>query len=365
MKVIVRNAELASAVAKVAKAINSKNLGSCLEGIKFSAKGDYLTLSATDTELAIEKTIVCETFMEGEALIPGKMINELVKNIDENEDVEIFVSDKRAKIVYGSSVTDFQCLEVEEFPLIKKDYKENSFDILQKDLKDLISKTAFACAQDQARPIYCGCLIEVEDDTISCVALDGYRMAYYKKKVLAVNGRIKAIIPQRTLQEIVKLGDNDNDVITVHLQDNFLMIELNGTIIVSRLLSGQFIDFKRLINTNYVTSFTVNSKDLKNCLDRASIVAKESRNVVYTSVKEGVFIINAQSESGQVNESLPINFEGNEIEISFNFKNIADILSVATCDFIKFGITDADKPCFITPISEEDLIYMILPIRRS
>lgn len=364
MKVIVRNSELSNAVAKVAKAINNKNLGSCLEGIKFSAKGDYLTLSATDNELAIEKTIPCETFMEGDALIPGKLINELVKNISDDEEVEIFVSDNRAKIVYGSSVTDFQCLDVEEFPIIKKDYKENSFDILQKDLKDLISKTSFSCATDIARPIYCGCLIEVEDDIISCVALDGFRMAYYKKKVTGVNGSIKAIIPQRTLQEIVKLGDDDNDIITIMLQDNFLMIEQHGTIIVSRLLTGQYIDYKKLIKTDYTTNFTVNAKDLKNCLDRASIVAKDSRNVIYTSIKEGVFKIFAQSEIGQVNEELPITIDGLDVEISFNYKNIADILSVATCEFVKFSIVEADKPCFITPISEEDLIYMILPMRR-
>jgi len=364
MKVIVRNAELSNAVAKVAKAINNKNLGSCLEGIKFSAKGDYLTLSATDTELAIEKTIVCETFMEGEALIPGKLINELVKNINDDEDVEIFVTENRAKIAYGSSVTDFQCLEVEEFPIIKKDYKENSFEITQKDLKEIISKTSFSCATDIARPIYCGCLLEVEGDILSCVALDGYRMAYYKKKIISVNGTIKAIIPQRTLQEIIKLGDDDSDIITVQLQDNFLMIEQNGTIIVSRLLTGQFIDYKKFINKNYLTSFTVNAKDLKNSLDRASIVAKDNRNVIYTSVKEGVFKIFAQSEIGQVNEALPITIDGADVEISFNFKNIADILSVSTCEFIKFNVIESEKPCFLTPMSEEDLIYMILPIRR-
>ncbi|MBO4962384.1 MAG: DNA polymerase III subunit beta [Clostridia bacterium] len=364
MKVIVRNSELSNAVARVAKAINNKNLSSALEGIKFSAKGDFLTLSATDNELAIEKTIPCETFMEGDALIPGKLINELVKNISDDEDVEIFVSENRAKIGYGSSVTDFQCLDVEEFPIIKKDYKENSFDIVQKDLKELISKTSFACATDIARPIYCGCLIEVEDDVISCVALDGFRMAYYKKQVSCVNGKIKAIIPQRTLQEIVKLGDDDTDIITIQLQDNFLMIEQHGTIIVSRLLTGQFIDYKKLINTNYTTNFTVNAKDLKNCIDRASIVAKDNRNVIYTSVKEGVFKIFAQSEIGQVNESLPITIDGFDVEIGFNYKNIADILSVSTCEFIKFSIVEADKPCFLTPMSEEDLIYMILPIRR-
>lgn len=363
MKILVRNADLLNAVGKVVKAINGKNLGSSLEGIKFSCKGDQVVLSATDMELSIEKTIVCETFMEGEALIPGKMLFELVKNIDENEDVEIFVNDNRAKIAYGTAITEIQCLAVEEFPIIKKDYNENSFDITQKDFKELINKTSFACATDIGRPIYCGCYFEVEGETLTCVALDGYRMALGKKQVSNVKGTIKAVIPQRTLSEIVKLAE-DEEVITVVLQDNFMMLEVGQAVIVSRLLEGDFIDYKKLIVTDYATSFTVNSKALKNCLDRASIVAKDARNVIFTSVKNNIFSISAQSEIGQVNESLIINNEGEEVDIGFNFKNITDILSVSDCEFINFGINDSVKPCFIKPMQAEEFLYMVLPIRR-
>lgn len=365
MKILARNADLSNAILKVVKAINGKNLGSALEGIKFTCKGDLVTLSATDMELSIEKTIACETFMEGEALIPGKMLSELVKNIDENEDVEIYVNDNRAKISYGSAITEIQCLPVEEFPIIKKDYNENSFDIVQKDFKELITKTSFACATDIGRPIYCGCYFEIEGDTLNCVALDGYRMALGKKQVKNVKGQVKAVIPQRTLQEIVKLAtEADEKEITVNIQDNFMMLEVGGTLIISRLLEGEFIDYKKLIVTNYLTSFTVNSKALKNCLDRASIVAKEARNVIFTSVKNSVFSISAQSEIGQVNESLIINLEGEEVDIGFNFKNITDILSVSDCEFISFGINDSIKPCYIKPMQAEEFLYMVLPIRR-
>ena len=365
MKILVRNAELSNAVQKVVKAINSKNLGSALEGIKFSCKGDQVVLSATDMELSIEKTILCETFMEGEALIPGKMLSELVKNIDENEDVEIFVNDNRARISYGTAITEIQCLAVEEFPIIKKDFSQNSFDINQKDFKELITKTSFACATDIGRPIYCGCYFHAEGETLTCVALDGYRMALGKKRISNVKGQIKAVIPQRTLSEIVKLAlEGDNETITVVLQDNFMLIEYNGTVIISRLLEGEFIDYNKLIVTSYATNFTVNSKALKNCLDRASIVAKEARNVIFTSVKNNIFTISAQSEIGQVNESLIINNEGEEVDIGFNFKNITDILSVSDCEFISFGINDSVKPCFIKPEQVEEFLYMVLPMRR-
>ena len=365
MKILVRNSELDNAISKVVKAVNTKNLGTAMEGILFKAKGDVLTLSATDMEIAIEKSIACDTFMEGEVLIPGKFISELVKNIDEEEEVEIYAVGNKVKITYGASVTDIQCLASEEFPIIKKDYNENSFTIFANDFKDAISKTVFACASDNARPIYCGALITIENDLMTVVALDGYRMAVCKKEVKNVVGKVKCVVPQRTLNEISRLIENGQDAITVRTEKNNLVLDLEGTVITSRLLEGDFIDYNRLIETNFLTSFTVNKALLKTCLDRASVVAKEAKNVIMTTVKQDAFLINAVSEIGQVNESVPINLNGEEKEIGFNYKNISDVLSVIDSDYVKFELNDSVKPCFIKQTENEDIIYMILPIRRN
>lgn len=365
MKIVVRNSDLQNAISKVVKAINNRNLGSALEGIKFSAKGDLLTLSATDMELSIEKSVICDTFMEGEVLIPGKFISELVKNISEDEEIEIYSTEKRVKIAYGVSVTEIQCLNVEEFPIINKDCNENSFEIERKSFKELIDKIIFSCAQDMARPIYCGCLLEVKDDILTGVALDGYRMALCKKQLKNVNGSIRCVVPSRTLNEISKfINENLEEDLTIYVQKNNLMLDLNGTIIVSRLLEGDFIDYNKLIAEDFQTTFTVNKANLKNCLDRASIIAKDAKNVIYTSVKNDTFTINSASEIGQVNECVSVKLTGQEKEIGFNFKNIADIISVSDDEFLEFRINDSFKPCFIGPVGDKNIIYMVLPIRR-
>lgn len=365
MKIVVRNSDLQNAISKVVKAINNKNIGSALEGIKFSAKGDLLTLSATDLELSIEKNVICDTFMEGEVLIPGKFISELVKNIGEDEEIEIYSMGQRVKIAYGVSVTEIQCLNVEEFPIINKDCNENSFVIERKSFKELIDKIIFSCAQDLARPIYCGCLLEVKEDVLTGVALDGYRMAMCKKQLKTVNGSIRCVVPSRTLNEISKLiNENADDDLTVYVQKNSLMLDLNGTIIVSRLLEGEFIDYNKLLADDFQTTFTVNKANLKNCLDRASIIAKDAKNVIYTTVKNDTFTINSISELGQVNECVSVKLTGQEKEIGFNFKNISDIIAVSDDEFLEFRVNDSFKPCFIGPVDNKDIVYMVLPIRR-
>lgn len=365
MKIVVRNSDLQNAISKVVKAINNKNIGSALEGIKFSAKGDLLTLSATDLELSIEKNVICDTFMEGEVLIPGKFISELVKNIGEDEEIEIYSMGQRVKIAYGVSVTEIQCLNVEEFPIINKDCNENSFVIERKSFKELIDKIIFSCAQDLARPIYCGCLLEVKEDVLTGVALDGYRMAMCKKQLKTVNGSIRCVVPSRTLNEISKLiNENADDDLTVYVQKNSLMLDLNGTIIVSRLLEGEFIDYNKLLADDFQTTFTVNKANLKNCLDRASIIAKDAKNVIYTTVKNDTFTINSTSELGQVNECVSVKLTGQEKEIGFNFKNISDIIAVSDDEFLEFRVNDSFKPCFIGPVDNKDIVYMVLPIRR-
>ena len=146
MKFIVNGIELSNAVSKVIKAVSTKTTNVILEGIKLSVKNDELVLTATDTEISIEKTIKVETFTEGEVLVPGKIFYEYVKKIENEEEIEISEEDNKLKINYSSSEGYIQLLNVEEFPIINKDIKEKAFSILQKDFKELILKSVFACS---------------------------------------------------------------------------------------------------------------------------------------------------------------------------------------------------------------------------
>lgn len=366
MKTIVKGIDLSNAVNKVVKAVSQKSPNVLLEGIKLSCKGDSLTLTATDMEIAIEKTINCETFMEGEVVVPGRLFAEFIKKLENEDDIELdTLSDDRMKITYSGSEGYLQTQSAEQYPVIKKNINQNSFVIKQKSFKDLISKTSFACSQDDSRPILKGCLLELDGDTLTCVALDGFRLAVCKKNVREATGKIKAIVPARALIEITRLIDKDEEYVTVIIQDNSLLIDIDNTVFVTRLLEGEYIDYKKIVPSSYVTVFSVSKASLYNSIERASVMAKVMKNVVKMDIKEGVVDVSSDSEMGNVKESLMISLEGKDLNIAFNSKYLIDCLRVIDDEFVNFNLNTSISPCVIKSNSDDDYLYLILPVRIS
>lgn len=363
MKTVVKAIDLSNAVLKVVKAVSTKNHNPILECIKLVCKGDSLTLIATDNEISIERTISADTFMEGETLVMGKLFADFIKKLEEEDDIELFLDEGRLKITYSSSEGYIQALSTEDFPIISKEIKANSFTMLQKDFKNMVSKTAFCCLQDDSRPILKGCLLEVEGEEITCVALDGFRLALCKKPLKEAFGKIKAIVPSRALNEIVRLLDKEDEIVTVVIQERNLMVEVENTILTARLLEGEYIDYKQIIPISFLTEFKANKLVFENAIERAAVVARVMKNLVKLDVKENYVNITANSEMGNVNENVIINLEGKDIVIAFNSRYLLDCMHAIDDDFIKVSLNTPISPCIIRPNSDESSLYLILPIR--
>lgn len=363
MKVVVNGADLSSAVLKVVKAISGKTTNPILEGIKLSVKGDELILTATDTEISIEKTIKASTFTEGQTVVPGKLFAEFTKRLENEDEIELYQEDNQLKISYSSSEGYISTLNPEEFPIINKEIREKSFTVKQKDFKELILKSSFACSQDEARPLLKGCLLEIEGDKISSVALDGFRLAIMRKKIEASTGDFKIIVSSRTLNEIVRILENDNDVLTVIVQKNVMMVEVDGTVLVSRLLEGEYIDYKNIIKDNFISVVRVNKNQLLSAIDRASVVATDAKKIVRLDIKENYMTVSASSEVGKMSENVVINLEGKDLSIAFNSKFLTDCVKVIDDEFINLHFNTKINPCVIKPFSGDDYLYLVLPLR--
>ena len=364
MKIIVNGTDLSQAVMKVSKAISIKTTNPVLEGIKLSVKGDNLTLSATDMEIAIEKTIRSDTFMEGMTVVPGKLFAEFVKKLENEDQVELVLeNDSKLKIVYGSSEVYLSVLPAEQFPSIEKALNDKAFTILQKDFKEIISKTVFSCSADESRPILKGCLFEVKEGELTCVAIDGFRLAVAKKKIKDASGDFEVVIPARALNEISRLLENDEEYITFKNEVNKIMIEVDETVFVTRLLEGNFVNYKQIIPSEFITTVRVGRNAFLSSLERATVVAKEAKNLVKLEIKENYINVSANSESGNVNENVIINMEGKDLSIAFNSKYLCDALKAASDEFVNIHLNSAISPCVIKPYSGEEYLYLILPIR--
>ncbi len=363
MKLICDGLDLSDAVLKVSKALSVKAANPILEGIKITAKGDTLTLLATDTEITIEKTIKADVLMEGETVVVGKYFVDFAKKL-EKEQVELSrLFDGQLQIKYSDSESELQVFPAENFPKIEKDENGESFTISQADFKSVVEKTAFACSSDESRPILKGCLFEINDGKLTSVALDGFRMAVVKKEV-ETTGNIKAVIPARTLQEITRLLDKDENQIKVYIQKNTLFVEVENTKLISRLIEGEFVKYNHIIPTNFSNVVTVNKQMLLSSIERASIVARNDRyNVIKFDIKEDVMTVSAKSEVGTVTENVSVNLTGKDITIAFNGKYLVEYLKIIGEDFISLNLNTPIDPCIITSVANESFLYLVLPVR--
>ena len=365
MNIICDGADLSDAVLKVSKGTSNKTTNPILEGIKVVAEEDFVTLTATDLELSIEKTIKGAVQIEGEIVVPGKFFSEYIKKLN-NEQIELSVDDKNIlSIKYTDSVGKIQCLNAVEFPQVKKLEDSNNFVITQKDFKALISKSIYAVAVEDVRPILKGVKLEVTKDKITAVALDGYRLAVVKKPLISTTAEFSCIVPARSLSEISKSLEDSENPITVNVGRNFLNIEVDNTKITTRLLEGDFINYTQIIPTNFNTNVILNKDQLLDALERASLLSRVDRNnLVKFEIKDKVMQLFSKSEIGDIKENITISLKGGELTIAFNARYFTEALRAVSDEFIKLDFTSAVSPCIITSNETTDeFLYLILPVR--
>ena len=366
MKFVVKGAELSNATSKVVKAISTKSPNPILEGIKLSVVGDELTLTATGTEITIEKTIPVSTFTEGETVVPGKFFSDFIKKLENEEEIVLNLEEGELKILYSSSEFSISIMNVEEFPLINKNIKEKSFTMKQKDFKDLINKTIFACSQTAHNSSRVdGCYLEFDDDKICAVATDTGRIAINKKKIEQSSGNFSVIVSPRTLKEIVSILDKEDDLFTLIVQKNVVMCEVEGTVLISSLLDGNNIDYKNIISNNFKSEIKVKKDSFLKALERASVVATDFNKIVKFDVTEDYVNVLAKSEIGKVNETVQIELEGKDIEISFFFKYIVEGIKAIDDEVFKICFNSSIEPCVIKPFSGDDYLHLIVPVRKN
>lgn len=355
--------ELSESLLRVSKAISNKITNPILEGIKIVAEDDTLTLSATDTELSIEKKIKAEVKREGETVVPGRFITEFVKKLT-NSSIELEVNEKNQMIIrYEESESVIQCYNPVEYPGFKKIDTADYFGITQKDFKSAVSKTIFSVALDDSRPILKGVLFDIADGEVNVVALDGYRLAKVKKPV-TTNVKKSIVVPARSLSELSKLIEDTDDVINVYLDQYTIMIDLGDTKVTSRLLEGDYINYKQIIPANYESFVTVNKAQFEESLERATLLSKTSNNnFVKFEIKENNICLTSNSELGNLKENIAVTLQGKDLLISFNPRYFLESLKAVANDFVKICFNDSAKPCVIVPTTNDEFLYLILPVR--
>jgi DNA polymerase-3 subunit beta len=363
MNILCDGLDLSDAVLKVVKAVSAKAANPALECIKLKAKEDYLQLTATDQELSIEKKIRADVRQEGETLVAGKLFADFVKKLN-REQIELKLTGGQLKISYMDSEGVLSCLNAAEYPKIPALGNCDSFVMKSCDLKDLVNKVIFSASADDTRPILKGCLLELRGQKITAVALDGYRLALCNKTASSATKDLTLIVPARTLFEISKFIEDGEEDVTVYAEKNHMMINVDSTTIISRLLEGEFINYRMIIPVDFTRNVTVDKNYFEDSLERASILSKgDKNNLVKFDVREKVMTITSNSDAGNIKENLAVVLKGQDIVIAFNAKYFSDALKNIEDPYVTLNFTSVVSPCILRPAEGEDYLYLILPVR--
>lgn len=363
MKIICQGNELSDALAKVVKALPMKRNNPILDGVKLTAAGDTLTLFATDLELAIEKKINAQVLIEGEVVVPGKLFADYAKKI-EQEEVELDGTNEAKLVIrYLDSELQIKCMGADEYPLFKEVNTENSFIILKKNFKEIISKVIFNVAVDEARPSLRGVCLNIKNDEVEAVASDGYRLALARAQIKNNGIVAKIIVPSKSMNELARLIDDGEEAIKVYVERNYMMVDLFHTKIVTRLIGDDYINYEKIIPSVFTTEVTVDKKVFENSIDRVSLINRaEKKSYVKMEIKEDTISLNAHSEDGEINEKVTIGLKGKDLTIGFNSKYIIDCMHAIDEPFVTLNFTSSTAPGIIK--GESDCwLYLILPLR--
>ena len=365
MKIVCEGIELSDALGKVVKACSVRTTNPLLECVKLTAENDGLTLLATDGELSIQKKIRAEVFEEGSLCVPGKYFAEFIKRL-EREQVTLSSEGERLDIRYADSESSLQTLPAEDFPRVDAVVEEKRVTLTAKNLKELIAKTVFCCAQDDSRPILKGCLIRAEEGMIRFTALDGYRMAVCEKNLEEIRGEIKIICPGRALTEIARMLGGDEERIELFVQNNALRVSIENTVLTARLYEGEFVNVANIIPHEFLSEVIVERALLAESVERAAVLARADKSsIVLFDIREDHMNVSSNTPIGKVDETVKILLEGKDVTIALNSKYVSECIGAVTDEKLRIGLNGAVAPCVITPVTGEEFLYLVLPVRTS
>lgn len=345
------------------KAITGKTTMPILEGIYIKAFKNNLTLIGSDMDLSIETSVEADVIEEGTIVVDSKIFSEIIRKLP-NSDVYIETLDNDIiQITCEKSIFNLVYMKAEDYPSLPEIKENISVEVPQDILKSMIRGTSFAVAQDETRPILQGILFEIKDKKLNLVALDGYRMAV-RSEYLGSDDNIDVVIPGKTLNEVAKILEDAEDLVKITFTDNHILFNLDKTKIVSRLLEGKFVNYVSLLPQEHKILVEVNRHDLQNCIERASLMSKDSNsNLIKLDFNEDNVIITSNSQLGKVREELNINLQGEELQIAFNSRYILDVLKNIDENEIYMEMTSSVSPCIIRCKSNDNSRYLVLPVR--
>ena len=355
---------LAAAIDGVSRAITNRAAIPVLQGILLKAEGFALTLTGYDMEMGITTTIECNVLVPGEMVLDARLFGSMVARMPAGS-VHVELDDNGTAMVRGG-VAEFEvpAMLAGEYPMLPNPGAENTMTVKCGMLREMIEKTIYAVSQDDKKPAHTGELFVIEPGSLTIVALDGYRLAIIQRDVECTRD-IRIIIPAKTLQELLKIMGGPDDDIKIDANRRSVVFTTNGYTIMSRLIEGEFLNYKQVIPDGCRSKVVVDCKQFIDTIERASLIITERlKNPLRITFAKDKITVRCQTALGKVvDEFPPEKMEGDAVEIGFNNRYLLEALRNARSERVLLEISGPLSPVKVLPEEGKDFIYLVLPVR--
>lgn len=365
MKIKCSKSSLMKSLNIVSKAVSTKTTMPILECILIDVYADCIKLVANDLELGIETKLEGDVLEIGKIAVEAKLFSDYIRRLPDSEILLESTPDTKLKIkCEQSELLCHACKPGDEFSELPEIERDKSITVSQFSLRQLINQTIFSISDNENNKLMTGELFEVKDGKLTVVSLDGHRISMRKIELSGGADNVKVVVPGKTLSDISKiLSGGVEDMVQIYFTDRNILFEYDDTIVVSRLLEGEYFKIVQMLSIDHKISVKVNNREFLSCLDRASIFIKESdkKPIVMNIKDDNNMYFKVNSQNGNMNDVLAVDKSGDDIIIGFNPRFLMDVLRVVEDEEIYMYMRDAKSPCIIKD-DAESYIYVILPV---
>ncbi len=368
MKLTTKREELVNKLSVVSRAVSTRAATQALSGVLVSAVGGEVTLAATDLDMGLKTTLAAEVGEEGAVLLPGRLLAEVARSLgDESVEIESREAERDVEIRAGSSSFHLRVLPAEDFPKLPEPEGDIALKIPAAALEQSIELVAKAASRDDMRPVLTGVYVTASGREMTMVATDSYRLAVKRTELEAeLGGEIEANIPARALRELGRILTSEGaEEAAVALQTNQAIFQAGAIVLTTRLIEGQFPNFRQLLPESYEHDVRLPRSDFLDVTRRVSQLAQRNAPL-RLSFTQGELTVAAETpDVGDAEEKMPAAFDGEELEIGFNPEFLKEGIESVGGEEVVLRLISPLRPGLLQPVDNEDFRYLVMPIRLN
>jgi DNA polymerase-3 subunit beta len=368
---VIERAHLIKGLGHVQSVVEKRGTIAVLSNVRIDAKGDSVSLTATDMDLAMVEKVPANVGKPGSTTVPAHMLYDIIRKLPEGAQVECAVSADGGKMTIKSGQSRFSlgCLPVDEFPVMAEGEMPFNFSLTSAECLSLVQKPSFAISTEETRYYLNGIYVHAagsdKDKVLRAVATDGHRLARIEVALPAgADGMPGVIIPRKAIYELRKLIEEGEGNVDISLSENKIRFVYGNAVIVSKLIDGNFPDYERVIPAANDKILEVDCKSFKEAVDRVSVISSDKTRAVKLQLENGRLTLSASSaEHGTASEEIDVTFSAPKLEIGFNSRYMLDMMANIEGDTAQFLLSDSASPALVRDTADVGALYVIMPMR--